>query len=252
MLARIDKILAGNGFGSRKDIKRLLRQEDFRVNGERITDPGTLVDAEHDCVVRNGQAVLLRTYCYLMLNKPAGVVTSTADPLHRTVMDLLPQPFSAMKLFPIGRLDIDTEGLLIITNDGALTHRLTAPKSACVKSYYLETVAPFTTEDFMQAQALCAKGLVLSSGFVCLPAQFEQATPQKVKTEWAFLMHIYEGKYHQVKKMLHALGNEVVYLRRIVMGGVKLDTTLATGTSRELTCDEVEQLRQAGGFKTTI
>lgn len=244
MLVRIDKILAGNGLGSRKDIRRLLRKEDFRINGTRITDAGALLDPENDILSRNGENVYLRTCCYLMLNKPAGVVTSTADPLHRTVMELLPPPFSAMKLFPIGRLDLDTEGLLIITDDGALTHRLTAPKSACIKSYYLETASPFTETDFATAKTACTQGLVLGKNFTCLPATFEHATAQKIKTEWAFLMHICEGKYHQVKKMIKALGNEVVYLKRIAMGGVTLDPQLAPGACRELTPDEIAALKK--------
>ena len=244
MLVRIDKILAANGLGSRKDVRRLLRKEDFRINGTRVTDAGTLLDPESDTLLRNGEKLQLRTCCYLMLNKPAGVVTSTADPLHRTVMELLPQPFSAMKLFPIGRLDLDTEGLLIITDDGELTHRLTAPKSACVKSYYLETASPFTDTEFNAAQTVCAQGLALGKNFICLPATFERTTAEKVKTEWAFLMHICEGKYHQVKKMIKALGNEVIYLKRISMGGVTLDRQLPAGSCRELTPDEVAALKK--------
>jgi len=244
MFVRIDKILAANGLGSRKDIRRLLRKEDFRINGKRVTDAGVLLDPESDTLLRNGKELHLRTYCYLMLNKPAGVITSTADPLHRTVMELLPQPFSAMKLFPIGRLDIDTEGLLIITNDGELTHRLTAPKSACIKSYYLETAAPFTEADFTTAQTACAQGLPLGKNFTCLPATFECTEAEKVKTEWAFLMHICEGKYHQVKKMIKVLGNEIVYLKRISMGGVTLDRQLPSGSCRELTSDEVAALKK--------
>ncbi|MGI5089219.1 pseudouridine synthase [Treponema vincentii] len=244
MLVRIDKILAANGLGSRKDIRRLLRKEDFRINGIRVTDAGTLLDPEHDMLLRNGEKLYLRTCCYLMLNKPAGVVTSTADPLHCTVMELLPSPFSAMKLFPIGRLDIDTEGLLIITDDGELTHRLTAPKSACIKSYYLETAAPFTEAEFNVAQTACSQGLALGKSFTCLPATFERTEAHNIKTEWAFLMHICEGKYHQVKKMIKALGNEVVYLKRISMGGVTLDRQLAAGSCRELTPDEVATLKK--------
>ena len=245
MLVRIDKILAANGLGSRKDIRRLLRKEDFRLNDRRITDAGTPFDPERDVLVRNGEPLQLRTCCYLMLNKPAGVVTSTADPLHRTVMELLPMPFSAMKLFPVGRLDLDTEGLLIITDDGVLTHRLTAPKSMCIKSYYLETAACFTQEAFAAAQAACAQGLPLSRGFTCLPAGFERTPSKRIKTEWAFLMHIREGKYHQIKNMMKALGNEVVYLRRIAMGGVILDPQLPAGYCRELTPEELTILRQA-------
>ena len=244
MLVRIDKILAANGLGSRKDIRRLLRKENFSLNGKRVTDAGTLLDPEHDTLFCNGEELPLRTGCYLMLNKPAGVVTSTADPLHRTVMELLPPPFSAMKLFPIGRLDLDTEGLLIITDDGALTHRLTAPKSGCVKCYYLETAEPFNDIDFNTAQTRCAQGLPLGKNFTCLPATFERTEAQNIKTEWAFLMHICEGKYHQVKKMIQALGNEVVYLKRISMGGVVLDLQLPAGSCRELTPDEVALLKK--------
>ena len=244
MLVRIDKILAANGLGSRKDIRRLLRKENFSLNGKRVTDAGTLLDPEHDTLFCNGEELPLRTGCYLMLNKPAGVVTSTADPLHRTVMELLPPPFSAMKLFPIGRLDLDTEGLLIITDDGALTHRLTAPKSGCVKCYYLETAEPFNDIDFNTAQTRCAQGLPLGKNFTCLPATFERTEAQNIKTEWAFLMHICEGKYHQVKKMIQALGNEIVYLKRISMGGVTLDPQLSAGACRELTPDEVAVLKK--------
>ena len=244
MLVRIDKILAANGLGSRKDVRRLLRKEDFRINGTRVTDAGTLLDPEHDTLLRNGEQLYLRTCCYLMLNKPAGVVTSTSDPLHRTVMELLPPPFSAMSLFPVGRLDLDTEGLLIITDDGELTHRLTAPKSACIKSYYLETATPFPEAEFSAAQTACNQGLPLGKNFICLPATFERTASKNIKTEWAFLMHICEGKYHQVKKMIKALRNEVVYLKRISMGGVMLDRQLPAGSCRELTPDEVAALKK--------
>ncbi len=244
MLTRLDKILAANGLGSRKDIRRLLRKEEFRINGIRVTDAGTLFDPETDTLVRNDEPVQLHTGCYLMLNKPAGVVTSTSDPLHRTVMDVLPAPFSSMKLFPIGRLDLDTEGLLIITDDGPLTHRLTAPKSACVKSYYLETAEPMSDDTFAAAQSACTAGLQLGRQFTCLPAALERAAPQTIKTEWAFMMHICEGKYHQVKKMIRALGNEVVYLKRIAMGGVSLDPQLSAGACRELTPEELAVLKE--------
>ena len=244
MRIRIDKLLAANGFGSRKEIRKLLRAEDFRINGTRLTDAGTLFEPDSDTLFRSGEPLHLRTCCYLMLNKPAGVVTSTDDPLHRTVMDLLPPPFSAMKLFPIGRLDLDTEGLLIITDDGPLTHRLTAPKSACTKSYYLETAVPFSDAAFAAAQAACMQGLPLGHGFTCLPAALERTESQNIKTTSAFLIHICEGKYHQVKRMIHALENEVVYLKRIAMGGVALDPQLPTGVCRELNPAEIAALRQ--------
>jgi len=147
-----------------------------------------------------------------------------------------------MELFPIGRLDLDTEGLLIITDDGALTHRLTAPKSGCVKSYYLETAEPFSDIDFNAAQTVCAQGLPLGKDFKCLPATFERTEAQNIKTEWAFLMHICEGKYHQVKRMFAAMGNEVVFLKRTAIGSLQLDSTLKTGCWRELTEKEKQTL----------
>lgn len=244
MYTRIDKLLAANGFGSRKEVKRLLRTEVFRINGKRITDADTVFDPDAETLFYNSTPVHLHTFCYLMLNKPRGTVTSTADPLHRTVMELLPYPFSKMKLFPIGRLDLDTEGLLLITNDGALTHRLTTPKSGCIKTYYLETAAPFADETFAAAQTACEQGLPLRSTGICRPAKLERTESQKIETEWAFLLHISEGKYHQVKKMIHTLGNEVVYLKRIAMGGITLDPQLSAGECRELSEYERSQLKR--------
>lgn len=247
MHIRLDKILAANGFGSRKDIRRLLRKETFCLNGVRVTDASTGFNPATDTLSRNGEPVKIRLFCYLMLNKPAGVVTSTTDPLHRTVMDLLPPPFSHMTLFPIGRLDLDTEGLLLITNDGALTHRLTSPKAGCVKSYYLETARPFTDKAFEAAQVACRQGLPLGEKHVLLPAKFERTPPQSIKTQWAFLMHISEGKYHQVKNMIKALGNELVYLKRITIGGLALDPQLPVGSCRELSDEELALLKKEEG-----
>lgn len=245
MKIRLDKLLAANGLGSRKDIRRLLRKEAYCINELRVTDPSVLVDPDHDTVSCNGELLILRTHCYLMLHKPKGVVTSTDDPIHATVMDLLPPPFSAMKLFPIGRLDIDTEGLLIITNDGQLTHRITAPKSQCIKTYYFETATPVDKDTFKRWAAICSEGVQLANGFTCLPATLEPATEHQETTSSAFLLHICEGKYHQVKKMVRALGNEVVYLKRIAMAGIRLDPNLPCGSCRELTQEEKEIILNA-------
>ena len=249
MQMRFDKLLALNGIGSRKEIRKLLRTQCYSVNGTRITDPAFPVLPAADTITCNGIQLVLRTHCYLMLHKPAGVVTSTNDPLHRTVMELLPEPFSRMELFPIGRLDIDTEGLLIITNDGELTHRITAPKSHCVKTYYVKTVQPFTASEFTAWQNRCNKGLQLANGFTCMPAQLtltDNASGADSAGEYTSLfIHIYEGKYHQVKKMIKALGNEVAYLKRIAMGGVQLDPCLPCGSCRELTAAESALLKQS-------
>ncbi|MGP1576984.1 MAG: pseudouridine synthase [Treponema sp.] len=254
MQIRFDKLLALNGIGSRKEIRKLLRTQCYTVNGTRITNPAVPIIPETDTVCCNGAVLTLRMHCYIMLHKPAGVVTSTQDPIHRTVIDLLPEPFSRMQLFPIGRLDIDTEGLLIITNDGELTHRITAPKSHCVKIYYIETVQPFTHSEFVRWQELCATGLQLANGLHCLPAQLEiTQCPTEVSAannsgEYRSLfIHIYEGKYHQVKKMLKALGNEVRYLKRVAMGKLFLDGQLPCGSCRELTTEEIMLLKNSCG-----
>lgn len=245
MLVRLDKLLCANGLGSRKEIRRLLRKHQYCLNDKRVTDPATLLDPLRDTVSQNGCTLTLRTNCYLMLNKPAGVVTSTDDPVHRTVMELLPEPFCTMKLFPIGRLDIDTEGLLLITNDGALTHRITAPKSHLVKTYYLEVETAFSNTMLKDWQQACEKGLTLKNGMVYLPAHLEPTQSLEVQTPFALLLHIYEGKYHQVKKMMHTLGTEVVYLKRIAIGSLCLDPNLASGACRELTTAEIESLTSA-------
>lgn len=250
MKSRLDKLLAGAGFGSRRDIKRILRERELTVNGVVSVDPATPVDPETDEIALAGKKLAIREHVYLMLNKPAGVVTSTDDPLHRTVMDLFDEPWSRMDLFPIGRLDIDTEGLLVITNDGPLTHRLTSPKSGVDKTYLAVLRDPVDDAAFEDYGRRFREGVTFHDGYTTLPAELERAReydrdlPTGTSPEAIMRVTIQEGKYHQVKKMFKVVGNEVIFLKRLSMGLLVLDDSLAAGEYRELTVTEVEILRR--------
>jgi len=241
MKSRIDKVLAANGYGTRKDVRRILHTRTVAVNGAICRDAATPVDPEADRIELDGVPIRLRTDVYLMLNKSAGVITSTGDPGHDTVMDLLDEPWSKMGLFPVGRLDIDTEGLLILTNDGPLTHRLTSPKTGVDKTYYTRLRDPVDDALFAEYGARFEDGITFKDGYTCLPAGIVRAPADTAPN--GFLLTIQEGKYHQVKKMFKVVGNEVVYLKRVSMGKLALDPSLGAGKYRELTGAEVELLR---------
>lgn len=241
MKSRIDKILSSNGLGSRKDIKRLVRSGSFAVNGRICMDSSLLADPNTDIFTLDGAVLPVRTSVYLMLNKPAGVVTSTLDPLHKTVIDVLDEPWSRMNLFPIGRLDYDTEGLLILTNDGPLTHRLTSPKSGTDKTYLVRLRDPLDESMFERYSRVFLEGATFHDGYTCLPARLSGYAPEA--DPYLCTLTISEGKYHQVKKMFKVVGNEVTYLKRISMGALSLDEALSPGRYRELTADEIDILR---------
>lgn len=239
MKIRLDKILASNGYGSRRDVKRILRRGTFTINGTVCVDASIMADPESDTFALDGETIRILTTVYLMLNKPAGVITSTDDPNHRTVMDLLTSPYSGMELFPVGRLDLDTEGLLVITNDGPLTHRLTSPKTGVDKTYYACLRDPVDDALLADYRKRFFEGIVFRDGYTCLSAKLERAGNEAD----GMILTIQEGKYHQVKKMFVASGNEVAYLKRISMGDLKLDPALAPGSYRELTMEEIMILR---------
>ncbi|HKL85215.1 MAG TPA: pseudouridine synthase [Treponemataceae bacterium] len=240
---RLDKLLSSNGFGSRRDIKRMLRSRRLSVNGTICFDAGTQIQLEKDIIELDGSLISLKTFVYLMLNKPAGVITSTEDPSHKTVIDLLPLPWSAMSLFPVGRLDLDTEGLLLLTNDGPLTHRLTSPKTGVDKTYYARLREPVNEEMFARYSQIFSSGVLFKDGYTCMPAILGRAGEEKN----AFYLTIQEGKYHQVKKMFRVVDNEVIYLKRISMGSMKLDSSLSPGEWRELTSLELDYLFESAG-----
>ena len=242
---RLDKLLAHEGFGSRKDIRKLLRNCEVLVNGSRTYDPATQVDAENDTISVDGEEINLHKNLYLMMNKPQHYVCSTKEGDHETVFDLLDDslrtPYLQDKLHLVGRLDMDTEGLLLFTTDGELTHRLISPKSHISKTYLCGLEHTETAE---HQAAITAK---FESGIEVGPEDNEQGfTAQPAEITWLndkiAQLTIYEGKYHQVKRMFAAVGNKIVYLKRISMGQLKLDEELELGEYKELTDDDLEKL----------
>lgn len=228
---RIDKYLADMGIGTRAQVKDMIRRGMVQVDGKTILDNGYKVTEEQK-IVCNGEQVSYLAYEYYMLNKPAGVVTATTDAREKTVMDLI---FSTRKdLFPVGRLDKDTEGLLLITNDGMLAHQLLSPKKHVDKTYYVRLAHPV---DAMYVPAFQA-GLVLSDGTKTLPARFESID------EYSAYLTIQEGKFHQVKRMFLVLDNQVLYLKRISFGNLYLEDDLQVGQFRPLTAEEISGLYQ--------
>lgn len=242
---RIDKILSHNGFGSRKDIKKLLRTCEVLVNGNRIYDPGFQFSKERDTITIDGEEIDLHDNLYLMMNKPQHYVCSTKEGDHETVFDLLDDslrtPYLQDKLHLVGRLDMDTEGLLLFTTDGELTHRLISPKSHISKTYlcgleHTETAA-HQTEITTKFEAGIEVGPEDNEqGFTCQPAQIKWIDEKTAH------LTIYEGKYHQVKRMFAAVGNKIVYLKRISMGQLKLDESLELGEYKELSESDLQLL----------
>ena len=242
---RIDKILSHNGFGSRKDIKKLLRTCEVLVNGKRIYDPGFQFSKERDTITIDGEEIDLHDNLYLMMNKPQHYVCSTKEGDHETVFDLLDDslrtPYLQNKLHLVGRLDMDTEGLLLFTTDGELTHRLISPKSHISKTYlcgleHTETAA-HQTEITTKFEAGIEVGPEDNEqGFTCQPAQIKWIDEKTAH------LTIYEGKYHQVKRMFAAVGNKIVYLKRISMGQLKLDESLELGEYKELSESDLQLL----------
>ena len=242
---RLDKLLAHEGFGSRKDIRKLLRNCKVLVNGSRTYDASTQIDAEKDTISVDGEEINLHKNLYLMMNKPQHYVCSTKEGDHETVFDLLDDslrtPYLQDKLHLVGRLDMDTEGLLLFTTDGELTHRLISPKSHISKTYLCDLEHTETAE---HQTAITAK---FESGIEVGPEDNEQGfTAQPAQITWlndtTAHLTIYEGKYHQVKRMFAAVGNKIVYLKRISMGQLKLDEELELGEYKELTDDDLEKL----------
>ncbi|WP_027109265.1 pseudouridine synthase [Lacticigenium naphthae] len=236
---RIDKLLAHTGFGTRKEVKKLLKKKLVTINGEEITDPKTHTDPEKDTVLFDGEPVVYQEYIYFMLNKPAGLISATEDELHETVIDILEPHDTLQEPFPVGRLDKDTEGLLLLTNDGALAHALLSPKKHVDKRYEALVSGKVTQEDVTAFEA----GVVLEDGYQTMPSQLRILSVDEEKEESRVEIVIQEGKFHQIKRMMEAVGKEVVYLKRLTMGPLELDPTLELGHYRELTKEEIDLLR---------
>ena len=235
---RLDKLLAHLNCGSRKEVQAMIRAGRVQVNGAVERDPAAKVDSDTAQVILDGQTQHYQAQRYYMLNKPAGVITASRDARHATVLELFPEEMRR-GLFAVGRLDKDTEGLLIVTDDGALSHALMSPTRHVYKVYE----AVVEGELLPDAEARFAKGLTLRDGTVCLPAHLERLPDDAVQRVRVTLR---EGKYHQVKRMIAAVGGVVVQLRRVQLGGLRLDSGLAAGEFRALTDEELTLLQQPG------
>ncbi|MBU3099281.1 MULTISPECIES: 16S rRNA pseudouridine(516) synthase [Clostridium] len=235
---RIDKILSNLGHGTRKEVKALLKKKKVEVDGVIATDSAMKVDPEKAVIKVSGDEINYRKYIYLVMNKPSGVVSATVDRNDETVIDLIDEQYRAFKPFPIGRLDKDTVGLLLITNDGELNHKLIAPKNHVDKVYYAEINKFIDASDINTFK----KGVVIDDGYKCMPAELEVLTANENGSE--VMVTIQEGKFHQVKRMFESVNKNVMFLRRVSFGPLKLDEDLVEGQCRELSEDEINLLKQ--------
>jgi 16S rRNA pseudouridine516 synthase len=237
MKIRLDKYLADMQTGTRSQVKEYIRKGRVAINNVTVKSSDIKIDTETDTVSFDGQPVGYVEYEYYMLNKPAGVITATNDKSSTTVTDLISS--KRKDLFPVGRLDKDTEGLLLITNDGALAHRLLAPKSHVDKTYYAVVRGEISPETV----ALFENGLHVDNELTALPAHLEVLSFDELKKESEILITLHEGKFHQVKRMFEAVNSQVHYLKRIKFANLTLDDTLPVGTYRPLTNEEINNLK---------
>ncbi|MGM9970581.1 MAG: pseudouridine synthase [Anaeroplasma sp.] len=232
-MIRLDKMLSHCGYGSRKEVKQFIRKGIVLVNGEIILDDDFKVDEEKDDVIIADNTVTYEKLIYIMLNKPAGYVSATYDLYDPTVIDLI-KGYEKRNLFPVGRLDKDTVGLQIITNDGKMAHELLSPKNHIKKEYFVQFEGDLPND----YNELLANGIIIDEGYKCLPANFI------LKSKNEGIMTIEEGKYHQVKRMMEALNCKVIYLKRIKFGKIELDEALKEGEYRFLSSEELNLLKK--------
>lgn len=237
---RLDKFLADSQLGTRSEVKQLLKKGLITVNGEIIKKSETKIDPENDRVCFDKKVISLEKEVYYMLNKPAGVVSATEDRRERTVLDLLKKEDRRPDLFPVGRLDKDTVGLLLITNDGALAHRLLSPRHHVDKTYLVHVDGEITKETIQAFE----NGIDIGDDRPALPAYLEPIPSFDSHTLCSQArVTIHEGRFHQIKRMFHAAGCEVIYLKRLSMGNLMLDEKLPEGSYRRLTKEEISQLK---------
>lgn len=233
---RLDKIIASTGKYSRREVKLLVKQGVVLVDGIPARSPEDKFDPEQVEIAVNGEGLTYRRYTWVMLNKPAGYLSATEDGRGATVLDLLPEELQKQGLFPVGRLDKDTEGLLLLTNEGGLAHDLLSPRHHVDKVYYTRVAGCLTEEDCKAFES----GITLGDGLVCQPAGLSILTAGEESEAHVTLR---EGKFHQVKRMLAHQGKPVLYLERVRMGNLTLDPSLKRGDFRFLTAEELEELR---------
>ena len=236
---RLDKFLANSGMGTRKEIKEILKNKKISVNDAFVKNGKIQIDEEKDIVKHEDKIIHYKPFVYIMMNKPAGVISATEDNHHKTVIDLLNNEYRTYDIFPVGRLDIDTEGLLLLTNDGVLSHNLLSPKKHVDKKYYVKIANSLSDDDIKMLE----NGIKLEENFVTKKAKVEIICNNSEKNENLVYITISEGKFHQVKRMFKAVNNEVLYLKRVKMGSLSLDEKLKLGEYRELTEEELNNLK---------
>ncbi|MFR1851224.1 MAG: pseudouridine synthase [Clostridium sp.] len=234
---RIDKVLSNLGYGSRSELKKICKNGLVKVNGKVINNPGVQVDVENDEIIFDGEKVTYKEFIYLMLNKPDGYISATFDKRDPIVLDLIDKEDLVFEPFPVGRLDKDTEGLLVLTNDGQLAHRVLSPKKHVPKTYYAK-IEGGVTEDDIKA---FAKGVTLDDGYETMPAELVILKSDEISE---IELTIHEGKFHQVKRMFESVDKKVIYLKRLSMGKLQLDKNLALGEYRELTDEEIKMIEE--------
>lgn len=236
-MMRLDKFLVTMEIGTRSEVKNIIKKGQITINGTVCKNADYKFDEEKSIVCFQGNSLTYNAFQYYMLNKPGDVVSATHDNHDKTVLDLLSN-IRKKDLFPVGRLDKDTEGLLILTNDGTLAHNLLSPKKHVEKTYFVALRSPIQEEDIVQLE----QGIDIGEDKLTLPAKVKVLDPTHIE------LTIHEGKFHQVKRMLKAVSNEVTYLKRISFASLSLDSSLAPGEYRELTTEEVYILKTDAGI----
>ena len=239
---RLDKYLVACAVGSRTEVKNFLKAGRVTVNGKKEKSAKLQINEETDEICFDGEKLEYEEFVYYMMNKPQGVISATEDPKHKTVLDLLDDLARSKEVFPVGRLDIDTHGLLLLTNDGQLAHALLSPKHHVDKTYLAQVKGIMTDEDI----ETFAQGISLKD-FTCQPAKLELLSINREKDESLVRVTIAEGKFHQVKRMVAYCGKEVVNLKRLTMGTLTLDENLKRGEWRRLSKEELEGLLESVG-----
>lgn len=242
-MERLDKVLSNLGYGSRKEIKSMVKDGIVKIDGKVVKDSALSIDPEKNEIYIGDEKVLYRKFIYLMMNKPAGVVSATFDNYDKTVIDLLDVEHAVFEPFPVGRLDKDTVGFLLLTNDGELNHRLISPKWHVDKLYYARIDKPVGEEDVKAFK----EGITLDDGYKCLPAGLEIINSGEDGAEVHVTLQ--EGKFHQVKRMFQSLDKKVVYLKRAAFGPLTLDESLEEGEYRELSEEELNKLKTEAGLE---
>lgn len=234
---RLDKVLGHVGYGSRKEVQKMIKSKKVTVDGKCVVKSEANVNPETQEICVGGKSIDYQEFYYYLLHKPAGYVSATEDPKDQTVIDLLDSIDRNKELFPVGRLDKDTEGLLVLTNNGKLAHDLLSPKKHVDKIYYAQVKGEMVPEDI----EIFAQGMTLKDGTTYRPGKLEILSSGELSEIY---VTISEGKFHQVKKMVQYVGKEVIYLKRIQMGRLKLPEELELGEYRQLTAEELMELQK--------